>query len=908
MSQLCSKCSRPNPPEAIYCHFDGVVLGGHAANGKTIPAGVRPFPSEFVFPSGQACRNFDQLAVACQQNWSCAVELLQKGFLASFLGGIGRADLALAAKEAARFPDADRGLDRLLAKIPSQVLDAPRLRAEPSGVSLGVLPIGTNRSFELHLANLGQRLLYGSVSSDSKWLTIGEVPGNPQRLFKCDGDVVVHIQVRGRYLRAGIKPLEGHLLIESNGGQSTVTVRADVPLRAFPDDVLAGAVTPRQIAEKALAAPKEAAPLFENGAVAKWFSANGWTYPVRGPSATGVGAVQQFFEALGLTKPPKVEISHLGLSLSGEVGQSVQSALELRTQEKRPIYGHAICDQPWLDVRRAVLSGRTAVIQVVVPRVPNRPGETLEANVTVTTNGNQKFKVPVTLEIASPPTYKVAGMPGAPAKSSMIPVVKAMPITSTGIQRGGRLAEAMPADDALPVAFAAEPKPLPNLWSDEITERRKESETGGARRALPAVLLGVALILVLAYDIWVTMRPAEEATEVEVDPRPRIAVFFDRETPKNGQLGSTMRFGLVALPTDKQRVEKKLTFDRYGRSNSTVIKVGDTTRLFGITQGSESGWLTKAEEIISRWAGKEGTGGSLAGFKSVWFYNDNANPDIKLEITQTVEVVPGEPVELKNGSRKRYLDSCLVRYLIDNVGQEPAKVGLRTIIDTLIGVDEKNDGVPFTVPGLRGLVTKSANFQAPKPIPDFLQVLEVPDLKHPGIVGFMTLKLGGKLEPPGRVLLTHWPGFTGLVDWDVPEAPISDDSAVVLYWGEKLLPVGGKRQVGFSYGLGNLSVTGHLGVSVGGSFVPNGDVTVVALVNNPQDGQKLTLKLSPGLELVEGSAQQAVPPVPPGATAQQSPVTWRLRAGRDGTYTIDVQSTTGESQKKRITIRSKTIF
>src|SRR5271156_657631 len=99
MPQVCSKCSRPNPPEAIYCYFDGVVLGGHAANGKSIPVGVRPFPSEFVFPSGQACRNFDQLAVACQQNWSCAVELLQKGFLASFLAGIGRADLALAAKE-----------------------------------------------------------------------------------------------------------------------------------------------------------------------------------------------------------------------------------------------------------------------------------------------------------------------------------------------------------------------------------------------------------------------------------------------------------------------------------------------------------------------------------------------------------------------------------------------------------------------------------------------------------------------------------------------------------------------------------------------------------------------------------------------------------------------------------------
>jgi hypothetical protein len=899
MSQLCSKCSHANPPEAIYCYFDGVVLGGHSGNGRKIPAGVQPFPSEFVFPSGQGCRNFDQLAVACQQNWACAVDLLQKGFLASFLSGIGRADLALAAKEAARFPDADRGLDRLLAKIPSQVLDAPKLRAEPTGVSLGVVPIGTNRSFELHLANLGQRLLYGSVSSDCKWLTLGDAPGNPQRLFKCDGDVVVQVQVRGRYLRAGNKPLEGHLLIESNGGQGTITVRAEVPLKAFPNGVLAGAVTPRQIAEKALAAPKDAAPLFETGAVAKWFGANGWTYPVRGPSATGVGAVQQFFEALGLTKPPKVEISQTNLTLSGEVGQSVQTTLELRTQEKRPIYGHAVCDQPWLDVRRTVLSGRNAVIQVVVPRVPNRPGETLEANVIVTSNGNQKFKVPVNLEIGGG-TYKVTGLPDPSNNSPSIPVVKAIPLSATGIPRASQqaaIAEALPVEDALPVAYAVEPKPPATSWLGKAPDWRRKPDADVTRHAVPAVLLGIVLIMVLARDILFTAVPVEET--IPVDPHPRIAVYFDRETPNEGQLGSTMRFGIVALPADKQQLEKKLTFDRYGRTNSTVVKIGDKARLFGFTQGSESRWLTKAEEINSD---------AAKGFKSVWLYQDKANPSIKLEITQIVEVVPGEPIELKSGNRKRYLDNCLVRYVIDNVGQEPISVGLRTMIDTLIGVDEKNDGVPFTVPGLRGLVDKSANFQAPAAIPDFLQVLEVPDLKHPGIVGFMTLKLGRGVEPPGRVLLTHWPGFAGLEDWEVPEAPIGDDSAVVLYWGEKMLPVGSKRQVGFSYGLGNLSITGRLGISVGGSFVPNGDVTVVALVNNPENGQKLTLKLSKGLELVEGAEQQAVPPVPAGASAQQSPVTWRIRAARDGTYTIDVHSSTGDSQKKRITIKSRTIF
>src|SRR5215831_3895208 len=132
MSQVCSKCSHANPAEAIYCYFDGVALGGHSGNGRKGPASARLFPSQFVFPSGRVCRTFDEFAIACQQNWSSAVDLLKQGFLASFLGGIGRADLALAAKEAARFPDSDRGLDRLLAKIPSQALEAPKLRVEPT--------------------------------------------------------------------------------------------------------------------------------------------------------------------------------------------------------------------------------------------------------------------------------------------------------------------------------------------------------------------------------------------------------------------------------------------------------------------------------------------------------------------------------------------------------------------------------------------------------------------------------------------------------------------------------------------------------------------------------------------------------------------------------------------------------
>src|SRR5438445_13561473 len=165
------------------------------------------------------------------------------------------------------------------------------------------------------------RLLYGSAVSDSKWLTLGESPGNAQKLFQFGADAVIPVQVRGQFLRAGAKALEGQLAIESNGGTATLRVRADVPVKPFAEGVLAGAVSPRQIGEKAHAAPKAAAALFEKGAVAHWFTENGWQYPVQGPSASGLGAIQQFFEADGWAKAPKLEDTPATLQLRRQVGQ-----------------------------------------------------------------------------------------------------------------------------------------------------------------------------------------------------------------------------------------------------------------------------------------------------------------------------------------------------------------------------------------------------------------------------------------------------------------------------------------------------------------------------------------------------------------------------------------------------------
>ena len=146
--QTCSKCSRANPADAVYCFYDGFAIGG-GRRGGPVAVGARPFNSPFVFPTGRACRSFDELALACQEEWRGACNLLRDGYLESFFGGLGRVDLVMAAKEASKFPDPERGLDQLLAKLPTSVLDDPKLRVDPGEVNLGLLDSDKERSFDL---------------------------------------------------------------------------------------------------------------------------------------------------------------------------------------------------------------------------------------------------------------------------------------------------------------------------------------------------------------------------------------------------------------------------------------------------------------------------------------------------------------------------------------------------------------------------------------------------------------------------------------------------------------------------------------------------------------------------------------------------------------------------------------
>jgi hypothetical protein len=963
MALTCSRCSRNNPANALFCYFDGAALGDLAHRQRVADPARQRFPMPFVFPSGKACHTFDELTLAILEQWKTAGSLLEHNVFTSFLAGLGRSDLSATAREAARFPDRDRGLDQLLSALPSSVLQPPKLLVEPSQINLGSVRAGHDGRFDVRLANQGMGLLHGTVECEEcPWLSLGEPgAGVRKKMFQFLHEATLRVNVCGKSLRAGARPQQAQIIFNSIGGIATILITIEVPIQAFSEGVLAGATTPRQIAEKARKFPREAADLFARGTVAKWYALNGWTYPVNEPSASGIAAVQQFFEALGLTTPPKVGISVADIRLEGRQGDILRTSLQVVAQEKRPVYAHAVSNQPWLVVNEVALDGRTATIHLRVPEVPDRTGETLQARLTVTANGRQRFVVPVSLTVSGrngaggrPPSAPALGGSGGRPPQPPLDVMEVFPandIPTDFVAEEPRVPPRLHAEDleeVIPVVERLPEEPAPRRrrerprHDDDPDYAPEPSRVGGRTvfAILPVVFLVIGLLVTLGRDAytWVSRQAADEAgMQDNFGNVPQMLSLHFHDTEEHVQLAAngsvkptvgrmnvqtapavwepSMRFGLVLAQADTFGRRKKLTYEEKGLTNNTCIRLDGQEWLFGERPFRRlDGEPTTDRPWPGRWLDRDARPDRplREGRKSIWIYDDQ-----KVQVSQTVGLVPGE----QSGK----LDTCLILYRIDNQDSMAHNIGLRFLLDTFIG---GNDGVPFLIPGRKQLCSTSLIFAGTR-VPDFIQARETEDLTNPGTVAHIQLKIPG-MEPPERVTLGAWPNpqlaemnpaLRGIVRqektlWEVPVLPIKTltpaDSAVVIYWAEKPLPAGASRELAFAYGLGNVSSSeggGRLALTVGGSFLPNGEFTLTAYVSNPVAGQTVTLELPEGFALIGGAGTENVPALPRDAPRGTSPVSWKIRAGgREGKFPLRVRSSSGASQTQTVTIRARGIF
>ncbi|MFN4258426.1 MAG: hypothetical protein ACK4RK_03960 [Gemmataceae bacterium] len=422
----CPACARLNPAGAFYCYHDGKPLHPELRP-NPVNVGNVPFPAPFCFSDGQTCTNFNQLAVACHSHWEESKTLLADGIWAVYLGAMGRLDLAAAARQAAQNPDTDRGLSEFLAKLPAdaEFLRRPQPAFECGAVNLGQLMPKVDVLFQVAVRNEGMLLLHGVCSATCDWLLFGDWVASagtssvrvtaydprldgerawaPEKRFQTRTGGTIPVRVVGDKLRAGLKPLTAEIILDTNGGMIALPVQAHVPIRPFPrgahaNNVLAGVVSPRELAVKARQHPREAGLLFEQGAIKAWYASNGWTYPIEGRDGSGVAAVQQFFEVLGLTQPPRLEIDHDSLTFTGKIGERLTALIRVCTPDGKPVYAHAWSDQEWLHIGPIKYRGTKVKIPLEII-IPDQAEEVLHAQLTIQGNGEQCFVVPVAVVV-----------------------------------------------------------------------------------------------------------------------------------------------------------------------------------------------------------------------------------------------------------------------------------------------------------------------------------------------------------------------------------------------------------------------------------------------------------------------------------------------------------------------------
>lgn len=227
-----------------------------------------------------------------------------------------------------------------------------------------------------------------------------------------------------------------------------------------------------------------------------------------------------------------------------------------------------------------------------------------------------------------------------------------------------------------------------------------------------------------------------------------------------------------------------------------------------------------------------------------------------LEVTQSLSPARSPTTRVKDAAR--------ISYRITNRGGKPHAVGLRVMLDTMLG---QNDGAPLRAG--ESAITSATRLTGDQ-IPDYWQAFD--SLSQPAVISQGTLR-GKGLTSPDRVEMVDW-GTLADSPWDFPFPAGADftrrgeqepDTAVALYWDPRPLAPGESRTYATLYGVGGVSLSAaqlSLGLTapaeVDYHYDERTEFSIVAYVENSggfdSRGTTCTLKLPAGIELVEGDA------------------------------------------------------
>ncbi len=262
----------------------------------------------------------------------------------------------------------------------------------------------------------------------------------------------------------------------------------------------------------------------------------------------------------------------------------------------------------------------------------------------------------------------------------------------------------------------------------------------------------------------------------------------------------------------------------------------------------------------------------------------------KIRVRMEVSIVEGPTTHRK--------DTAMFVFTVENKDKKSHKVGLRILLDTLLG---KNDGAPFNVPGV-GPLSHEIEFKG-NDVPFFWYAYD--DLKKPTVRSQGTLKIEGYPEP-SKVIFANWKRMF-YKPWDyrvnaskpkdfrtegvVPFIKGKADTAVAIYWNEREVKPDSSFKVATLYGLyGALLATSDIfALTASHLKKPDGSIIITSDAQNigklPLTDVRYGIRTSSNLEVIEGNNPIEVGKMKPQQKAQGS---WTLKvtSGGKAWYTV----------------------
>ena len=331
----------------------------------------------------------------------------------------------------------------------------------------------------------------------------------------------------------------------------------------------------------------------------------------------------------------------------------------------------------------------------------------------------------------------------------------------------------------------------------------------------------------------------------------------------------------------------------YGRPNPwpsyTTVRIDGENYVFGGPTNRRAGRDAKYGEVVQPPKLRDGEIITKTRFGS-------------LEVTQILTFAHSSTTGLP--------DTARIRYRVANLGEEEKEVGLRIMLNTMLG---ENDGAPFRVED--EAIEGDAMFEKEN-MPTFFQAFD--ELEDPKVTAQGTL-IGPELTTPDRIYFSNW-GSLADGAWDFNFAPGREflregefelDSSAALYWNSETLDPGESREYVTDYGLGGITIVPgllSLGVTSPSEIVMDRSdrkAQIVAYIQNTADIEvkdaEAFLELPEGIELVSGSENEKIGNLEPGETAQLMwEISPRRLADHQFDYTLRVDaSNTDENQVTR---------